>query len=57
MTGLAVAEELRRTSPTTKVLIMSGDLDVGDAHPHFLPKPFNRGEFMAAVDSLLGPTG
>jgi hypothetical protein len=30
---------------------------VGREHPHFLPKPFNRGEFMAAVDSLLGPPG
>lgn len=54
MTGLAVAEELRRTSPTTKVLIMSGDLDVGDAHPHFLPKPFNRTELAAAVTEVLG---
>ncbi|MBC2932572.1 response regulator [Nocardioides sp. zg-1228] len=53
MTGLAVAAELRRTSPTTKVLIMSGDLDVGDEHVHFLPKPFNRSEFMSAVDTLL----
>ena len=57
MTGLAVADELRRASPATKVLLMSGDLDVGREHPHFLPKPFNRGEFMAAVDSLLGLTG
>ena len=53
MTGLAVAAELRRTSPTTRVLIMSGDLDVGDEHAHFLPKPFNRQEFMTAVDTLL----
>ena len=57
MTGLAVADELRRTSPATKVLIMSGDLDVGDEHRHFLPKPFNRREFLAAVDTLLDPTG
>lgn len=57
MTGLAVADELSRACPDTKVLLMSGDLDVGRAHPHFLPKPFNRGEFMAAVDSLLGPGG
>ena len=57
MTGLAVADELSRACPDTKVLVMSGDLDVGRAHPHFLPKPFNRGEFMAAVESLLGPTG
>ena len=55
MTGLAVAGELRRASPATKVLLMSGDLDVGRAHPHFLPKPFNRGEFLAAVESLLAP--
>ena len=57
MTGLAVADELRRTSPATKVLIMSGDLDVGAEHRHFLPKPFNRREFLAAVDTLLDPTG
>ena len=57
MTGLAVADELRRTSPTTKVLIMSGDLDVGDAHQHFLPKPFNRREFLAAVETLLDLPG
>ncbi|MBD3924551.1 response regulator [Nocardioides cavernae] len=57
MTGLAVADELRRTSPSTKVLIMSGDLDVGDEHRHFLPKPFNRGEFLAAVDNLLALPG
>ncbi|HEX5918624.1 MAG TPA: response regulator [Nocardioides sp.] len=57
MTGLAVAEELRRTSPTTKVLLMSGDLDVGAEHPHFLPKPFNRSEFLAAVDTVLDHTG
>lgn len=56
LTGLAVAEELGRASPGTKVLLMSGDLDVGRAHPHFLPKPFNRGEFMAAVDGLLEPS-
>jgi CheY-like chemotaxis protein len=55
VTGLAVADELSRACPDTKVLVMSGDLDVGRAHPHFLPKPFNRGEFMAAVDSLLDP--
>ena len=55
MTGLAVAEELRRSSPATRVLIMSGDLDVGDEHRHFLPKPFNRREFLAAVDTLLDP--
>lgn len=57
MTGLAVADELRRSSPSTKVLIMSGDLDVGDAHQHFLPKPFNRREFIAAVDTLLALSG
>jgi CheY-like chemotaxis protein len=57
MTGLAVADELRRTSPSTKVLIMSGDLDVGDEHRHFLPKPFNRGEFLTAVDTLLALPG
>lgn len=57
MTGLAVAEELRRSSPSTKVLIMSGDLDVGDEHRHFLPKPFNRREFLAAVDTLLALPG
>ena len=57
MTGLAVADELRRSSPATKVLIMSGDLDVGDEHRHFLPKPFNRREFLAAVDTLLHPPG
>lgn len=57
MTGLAVAGELRRSSPTTKVLIMSGDLDVGDEHQHFLPKPFNRREFLAAVDTLLALPG
>jgi CheY-like chemotaxis protein len=56
MTGLAVADELSRACPATKVLIMSGDLDVGRAHPHFLPKPFNRGEFMAAVAGLLEPS-
>lgn len=57
MTGLAVADELRRTSPSTKVLIMSGDLDVGDEHRHFLPKPFNRHEFLAAVDTLMATPG
>ena len=30
---------------------------VNSSADDFLPKPFNRGEFMAAVDSLLGPTG
>lgn len=57
LTGLAVADELSRMSPDTKVLIMSGDLDVGREHPHFLPKPFNRGEFMDAVANVLSPTG
>ena len=42
---------------TVQVLIMSGDLDVGDAHRHFLPKPFNRSEFIAAVDTLLALPG
>lgn len=50
---MAVADELRRTSPATRVLLMSGDAEVGHSHPHFLPKPFNRTEFMAAVDALL----
>ncbi len=57
MTGLAVVDELSRTSPTTKVLLMSGDMDVGREHPNFLPKPFNRSEFLAAVTTLLGPPG
>lgn len=56
MTGLAVAVELRRTSPETKVLLMSGDLDVGHEHAAFLPKPFNRTEFLTAVSTLLAPT-
>jgi CheY-like chemotaxis protein len=55
MTGLAVADELRRTSPATRVLLMSGDLDVGREHAMFLPKPFNRSELMAAVAALLDP--
>jgi CheY-like chemotaxis protein len=55
MTGLAVADELRRTSPETKVLLMSGDLDIGRQHAAFLPKPFNRSEFMTAVSALLEP--
>jgi CheY-like chemotaxis protein len=55
MTGLAVADELHRTSPATKVLLMSGDLDVGREHEAFLPKPFNRSELMTAVAALLGP--
>ena len=54
-TGLAVADELRRTSPATKVLLMSGDLDVGREHEAFLAKPFNRSELMAAVSALLDP--
>ena len=53
MTGLAVADELRRTSPATKVLLMSGDMEVGHQHAAFLPKPFNRSEFMTAVSGLL----
>ena len=56
MSGLAVAEELHRTSPATKVLLMSGDLEVAHEHAAFLPKPFNRTEFLAAVDTLLEPT-
>ena len=55
MTGLAVADVLRRTSPGTKVLLMSGDAEVGRAHPAFLPKPFNRSEFLSAVTTLLEP--
>ncbi len=55
VTGLAVAEVLRRTSPGTKILLMSGDTEVGRAHPAFLPKPFNRGEFLTAVTMLLEP--
>jgi CheY-like chemotaxis protein len=56
MTGLEVAGQLRDLRPDTKVLLMSGDLDIGDQHPHFLPKPFNRTELAAAIDDLLdGP--
>ena len=55
MTGLAVAGELRRTRPHVKVLLMSGDQEVGGAHPHFLPKPFNRSELVSAVTDLLEP--
>ena len=55
MTGLAVADVLRRTSPGTKVLLMSGDAEVGRSHPAFLPKPFNRSEFLSAVTTLLEP--
>ena len=53
LTGLAVAARLRDTDPGLKVLLMSGDQQVGRAHPHFLPKPFNRSELTTAVDVLL----
>ncbi len=53
MTGLDVAGRLRHTRPHLKILLMSGDQDVGGRHPHFLPKPFNRSELTAAVDELL----
>jgi CheY-like chemotaxis protein len=55
MTGLDVALQLRRTHPHVKVLLMSGDQDVGAQHPHFLPKPFNRSELTSAVTELLEP--
>ena len=54
MTGLEVAEQLRDVRPDARILLMSGDLDVGREHPHFLPKPFNRTELAAAVTQLLG---
>ena len=57
MTGLAVAARLRHTRPHLKVLLMSGDQDVGGQHPHFLPKPFNRSELTAAVDELIDGHG
>lgn len=57
MTGLAVAGRLRETHPDLKVLLMSGDQQVGKAHPHFLPKPFDRSELTAAVAALLEPDG
>ena len=57
MTGLAVAGRLRDTHPGLKVLLMSGDQQVGRAHPHFLPKPFNRSELTTAVADLLEPSG
>jgi CheY-like chemotaxis protein len=53
MTGLEVVEQLRDLRPDALVLLMSGDLDVGKQHPHFLPKPFNRTELAAAVTELL----
>jgi CheY-like chemotaxis protein len=53
MTGLEVAEQLLDRRPDARVLLMSGDLDVGRQHPHFLPKPFNRTELAAAVEQLL----
>ncbi|GAA5112834.1 response regulator [Alloalcanivorax gelatiniphagus] len=53
MTGLEVAEQLLHLRPDARVLLMSGDLDVGAQHPHFLPKPFNRTELAAAVTRLL----
>lgn len=55
MSGLAAAHELRRTSPATKILLMSGDQELGRDGIHFLPKPFNRSELMAAVAMLLEP--
>ncbi|NYE36805.1 CheY-like chemotaxis protein [Nocardioides cavernae] len=54
MTGLEVAVQLRALRPSARVLLMSGDLDVGRQHPHFLPKPFNRTELAAAVAELIG---
>lgn len=56
MTGLEVAAQLRVERPEARVLLMSGDLDVGAQHPHFLPKPFNRTELAAAVTAVLGTT-
>ena len=53
MTGLEVAEQLRDVRPGARVLLMSGDLEIGRKHPHFLPKPFNRTELAAAVTELL----
>ncbi len=53
MTGLEVAEQLLLVRPDARVLLMSGDLDVGGQHPYFLPKPFNRTELAAAVTDLL----
>lgn len=53
MTGLEVVAQLREVRPQARVLLMSGDLDVGAKHPHFLPKPFNRTELAAAVTELL----
>lgn len=54
MTGLEVAARLSQVRPEARVLLMSGDLDVGAQHPHFLPKPFNRTELAAAVTEVLG---
>jgi CheY-like chemotaxis protein len=54
MTGLEVAERLRITRPEARVLLMSGDQDVGHRHPHFLSKPFNRLELTDAVGALMG---
>lgn len=49
LTGLEVAGRL----DGVRVLLMSGDLDVGARHRWFLPKPFNRTELVRAVDDLL----
>jgi CheY-like chemotaxis protein len=57
VTGLAVADELSHTNPATRVLLMSGDLDVGHEHAYFLPKPFNRSELLLAVDAALAESG
>ncbi|WP_210503477.1 response regulator [Nocardioides xinjiangensis] len=53
MTGLEVAAQLRVLRPAARVLLMSGDLDVGEQCPYFLPKPFDRKELTAAVTRLL----
>lgn len=53
MTGLEIVSRLREARPGLRVLLMSGDQDVGKQHPHFLPKPFNRSELTTAVARLL----
>lgn len=61
MDGVEVIRRIKRTSPQTKVLAISGATDrlileaiSGSGADHFLPKPFMLAELMVHVRELLG---
>jgi len=55
LTGLQLIEQLREERPATRVLLMSGRVDIA-AEQAFLPKPFGPDAVKARVREMLLPT-